>query len=143
MMLPFSDLIESGRFDRELCALADRHYSRQTPGAPQFCPPGELIMLRDSRAEFVFAWLNQKYRMDEQRGYYCSIFRNESPRLSSEIILEAERFAVARWGSGRAFTKVDPRKIRSVNPGFCFKKAGWRFCGLDPEGKHILEKALV
>jgi hypothetical protein len=143
MLLPFTDsLVQASRFDPELCRLADQHYSRQKPGTPQFCPPGELILLRNCEGSVVFSWVNQKYRNDLQRGYYNSIFRNESERLSSAIILEAERFAIQRWGGGRAFTKADPLKIKSLNPGYCFKQAGWQFCGIDPDGKHILEKFL-
>ncbi len=101
-------------------------------------------MLRDSSGLVLFVWMypDPKYRIDSQVGYNCAIFRNESHRLSSEIILEAETFAVRRWGPGRAYTFIDPRKIRSVNPGCCFKRAGWTFCGKTKSGKHILEKDL-
>ena len=143
MLLPFTGgLVEASRFDNELRILADAHYSRQKTGTPQFCPPGELVLLRDAQGRVVFSWVLQKYRLDDQRGFYNSIFRNISGRLSSEVILEAEQFAVRRWGAGRAFTKVDPSKVKSPNPGYCFKVAGWSFVGKDPEGKHILEKNL-
>lgn len=143
MLLPFTDrLIETGRFDCESALLADRHYSRGKIGSPQFAPPGELIVLRDASGLVVFTWVRQQFRLDEQFGYYCSMFRNESPRLSSDIILEAETFAVARWGAGRAFTFIDPRRVASANPGYCFKRAGWKFVGLNPKGQHILEKYL-
>jgi hypothetical protein len=82
-------------------------------------------------------------RMDTQTGFNCAIFRNESSRRSSEIILEAERFAVAKWGPSRAFTFVDVRKVRSSNPGWCFIAAGWRKCGKTKSGKIILEKQLL
>jgi len=83
-----------------------------------------------------------KLRMDTQTGFNCAIFRNESERRSSEIILEAERFAVAKWGPNRAYTFVDGRKVRSSNPGWCFIAAGWRKCGKTKSGKIILEKQL-
>jgi hypothetical protein len=79
-------------------------------------------------------------RMDGQTGYNNAIFRNESPRLSSEIILEAEHHAIARWGPNRMYTYIDPAKIKSANPGYCFKVAGWRFLRLSAEGKHLLVK---
>ena len=82
-------------------------------------------------------------RMDNQEGYNCTIFRNESQRKSSEIILEAETFAVAKWGPGRAYTFIDSRKIRSVNPGYCYKVAGWKDVGATKSGKRILEKCLT
>jgi hypothetical protein len=143
MLLPFHNhLIETHKFDRELVPLADRHYSRTKIGAPQFGGNGESLVLRDSRGEVLFVWLRQRFRKDTQVGVLCSKFRNESPRLSSELILEAESLVMARWGAGRVFTYVDPTKITSRNPGYCFKKAGWRFVGISPKGLHILEKDL-
>jgi hypothetical protein len=130
MLLPFfNGLTLTNPFDPECAILADRHYSRQTIGSPQFAGCGRKIILRDANAQVLFVWIYSYYRLDGLDGYYCSIFRNESERLSSEIILEAEHFAVYRWGSGRAFTFIDATAIRSRNPGYCFKKAGWRFVG--------------
>lgn len=64
-----------------------------------------------------------------QQGINCSIFRNESPHLASAMILDAETWASARWPGERLYTYVNPDRIRSSNPGYCFKRAGWRFCG--------------
>jgi len=44
------------------------------------------------------------------------------------------------WGPDRLFTYVDPSKILSANPGYCFKRAGWRFVRRMADGKHLLEK---
>ena len=69
------------------------------------------------------------------------IGRNEGQRLSSELILEAEALAWSKWPGERFYTYVDPRKIKSKNPGFCFLKAGWRKCGITKVNKLlILEK---
>lgn len=38
------------------------------------------------------------------------------------------------------FTYVDPSKIRSFNPDYCFKVAGWRFIRRTRSGKHLLAK---
>lgn len=84
-----------------------------------------------------------EYRMDGMDGYNCAIFRNESARRSSDIILEAERMAVNKWGPNLAYTYVDPRKIESVNPGYCFKCAGWNFLRVSKGGKHLLLKELI
>jgi hypothetical protein len=35
---------------------------------------------------------------------------------------------------------LTPSKIKSANPGYCFKVAGWRFLRLSAEGKHLLVK---
>lgn len=42
----------------------------------------------------------------------------------------------------RLFTYVEPGKIRSTNPGYCFKKAGWRACGRNKTGKLVLLERL-
>lgn len=140
-----SGLIQTTHFDGECAELADRHYSRRTIGARQFCYSGRKLVLRDIAGAVVFVWMypDPALRMDGQVGYNCSIFRNESTRRSSEIILEAERHAVAKWGAGRAYTYIDPRCIASRNPGYCFKVAGWAYEGTTKSGKHILAKELA
>lgn len=146
MILPFtSGLIQTNHFDPEMAALADRHYSRRTPGARQFCYSGRKLVLRNAEGSVLFVWMfpDPKLRMDTQTGYNCAIFRNESERRSSEIIQEAERFAVVKWGPNRAYTFVDGRKVKSSNPGWCFIAAGWRVCGKTKSGKRILEKELT
>lgn len=118
--------------EKTCVVLADRHYSRRTPGSPRFTYAGRQLVLRDSAGLVVFAWTwpRDEYRDDGRYGYHCALFRNESNRRSSEIILEAETYAVASWGPGQAWTFIDPRKVSSPNPGYCFKMAGWRSAGL-------------
>jgi hypothetical protein len=142
MLLKFSDeLVRVGKFDLEACLLADKHYSRQKPGTNQFMPPGRTIVLRSAEGDVVFGWLWQLKRDDGQAGYNCSIFRNESSRRSSDIILEAEKRAVDAWGPNRGFTYIDPDSITNKrNPGYCFKMAGWKFVKRIPSGLHLLEK---
>src|SRR5688572_19042652 len=129
-------------FDQECRALADRHYSRRTVGARQFAYSGRKLVLRDAAGLVLFVWMypDETMRMDGQVGYNCAMFRNESARRSSDIILEAESMAVEKWGPNRMYTYVDPSKIASRNPGYCFKRAGWRFVRLSAGGKHLLEK---
>jgi hypothetical protein len=145
MLLPFtSGLCQTNHFDPECAQLADRHYTRRKKslGKRQFSTCARKLILRDAPGTVLFVWTFSIKRMDDQTGFNCAIFRNESKRRSSEIILEAERFAVAKWGTNRAFTFVDPRKVRSPNPGWCFIAAGWRKCGKTKKGKIILEKYL-
>ena len=132
----------TNHFDQECRQLADRHYSRRTPGARQFCYSGRKLVLRNAEGTTLFVWMYPKpeMRMDDQTGYNCAIFRNESERLSSEIILEAERMAIEKWGPNRFYTYVDPSKIESANPGYCFKKAGWKYIRTAKSGKHLLVK---
>lgn len=129
MLLPFtSDLVVTSPQDPEMSMLADRHYSRKTPGARQFMGNGRKIVIRNASGSILFGWMwpDAEKRLDHLDGFQCTIFRNESDRVSSEIILECERIIVSLWGSNRAYTYVDPQKIKSVNPGCCFKKAGWK-----------------
>jgi hypothetical protein len=145
MLLPLTDgLMKTTHFDDECRQLADRHYSRRTIGARQFSYSGRKLVLRDTAGQVLFVWMfpDPALRMDGQIGYNNALFRNESARRSSEIILEAEWHAVAKWGPNRAYTYIDPIKIASRNPGYCFKCAGWRFVGLSAGGKHLLEKHL-
>src|SRR3972149_3413891 len=113
MLALFEGLIKTTHFDDEMRQLADRHYSRRTVGAKQFAYSGRKLVLRDAIGDVLFVWMypDPAMRMDGQTGYNCAIFRNESTRRSSEIILEAERFDIEKWGVGRGYTYVDPRKI--------------------------------
>jgi hypothetical protein len=120
-------------------ALADRHYSRKTVGAPLFVGPGKKLVLLGADGKALFVWRQSIYRLDGQKGVECTIFRNEGPRLSSELICEAMEVAWQVWPGARLFTYVDASKIRSKNPGCCFKKAGWRRCGKSKGGLVVLE----
>jgi len=143
VLLPFHDgLFRTTHFDPECAALADRHYSRRTPGARQFCYAGRKLVLRDAYAKVLYVWMwpRDDMRMDNQTGYNCAIFRNESERQSSEIILEAEALAVEKWGPNRFYTYVNPKKIRSTNPGYCFLAAGWRKVRFSKAGLVLLVK---
>jgi len=141
-------LMVSNQSDPELAELADRHYSRRTVGSRQFVGPGAKLVLRDAPGDVLFVWVwhnskgKQLDRWDKQLGICCSLFRNESSRRSSEIILEAEAFAIEKWGHSRAYTYVDASKISSRNPGYCFKSAGWKFVKRTPKKLHLLEKEL-
>jgi hypothetical protein len=145
MLLKFDEsLIVTTHFDPEMARLADRHYSRRTVGARQFLYSGRKIVIRDALGLVLFGWMfpDPDKRMDGQVGYNCAIFRNESQRRSSDIILECEQIALNKWGPNRVYTYVNPKKIRSANPGYCFKMAGWRKCGESKSGQHLLEKIL-
>lgn len=124
----------SHKFDREGAKLADGHYSRRTIGSPQFMPPGETIVLIAAGA--VFGWWRPApssgiVAMNGLDGWTCSIFRNTSPVLSSELVLAAEIELVnadkqsPACGPSGMLTYVWDKKVRSANPGYCFKKAGW------------------
>ena len=141
--LPWTEgLHKTTHFDDEMRQLADRHYSRRTVGARQFTFSGRKLILRDAAGLVLFAWYypDPAMRFDGQVGYNNAIFRNESDRLASDIILEAEAAAFEKWGPNRLYTYIDADKVRSPNPGYCFKMAGWKYVGLSKGGKHLLTK---
>src|ERR1700747_328960 len=117
MLLPFTDgLVKTTHFDGEMSILSDRHYSRRTPGARQFLYSGRKLVLRNTEGTVLFGWVwpEDDKRMDGQTGYNCAIFRNESRRKSSEIILEAEQHAFEKWGPNRCYSYIDPNKTRPI-----------------------------
>jgi DNA modification methylase len=125
--------------------LYNRHYSayQYADGRERklFCGPGEKMVLMTEKQDALFVW--RKFIDDTgQKGINCAVFRNESDILSSELIVEAERIAYTRWPGERMYTYVNPEKIKSSNPGCCFKKAGWRSCGETKGGLLILEKQM-
>ena len=93
-------------------------------------PPGEHLLLMTTDGLSIFGWLYQTIeRRDKQNGVCCTIFRNEGTQLSSGLIAEAMELAWERWPGERLWTYVDATKIRSSNPGYCFKQAGWEKAG--------------
>src|SRR5262245_43758049 len=105
-------------------------------------PPGQTIVLKAPGA--VWGW----WRPDPQSGirslngldgWTCTIFRNERPELfrSSELVLEAERF-ILECGPDGLITYVADAKVRSHNPGCCFKVAGYRVTGRSADGRKTL-----
>ena len=125
--------------------LYERHYScyHYADGRERklFVGPGEKMVLMTEKQDAIFVW--RKFKDDSgQQGLNCAVFRNESNILSSELILEAEKIAATRWPNERMYTYVNPAKVRSSNPGCCFKKAGWIPCGSTKGGLLILEKQI-
>ena len=122
--------------------MLSQHYSSKNnhPLTPHITPPGEdmVLMTVDSRA--LWAWSIEHHRSDGQEGINCTVFRNETDILSSDLIREADELADARWGRMRHFTYVDGSKVKSRNPGYCFIAAGWQPCGYSKKGLRILER---
>ncbi len=125
----------SHRADPRALPLANRHYTRQKIDSPQFVPPGRCIVLltRQSDALWVTSYPLAAYVKHAWAGaWICSLFRNESPALASQLIVDA--VAITRWHAERAWdgipplgmvTFVDPTRIRSDHPGYCYKRAGF------------------
>jgi len=111
-------------------AIFDRHYSRTRYADGRrpllFVGPGEKLVLVRHDARALFVWRR------------FAVFRNEGAELSSQLIREADAMADARWPGERHYTYVAPRRIRSSNPGCCFKHAGWRACGVTKWNKLVV-----
>ena len=119
--------------------IADRHYSRKTRGATHFCGPGEKLVLITPDEKALFVWRKNKFRKDGQEGVECTIFRNEGAGLSSDLIRKAMELAWKKWPGQRLFTYVNPYAVKSTDPGFCFKRAGWKEVGRSKGGLILLE----
>jgi hypothetical protein len=126
----------SHRSDPRARVLADRHYNRQSIGAPGFVPPGRCLVLlaEDESAFWITSWPFAQYTRHAWAGaWICSAFRNEGTHLSSELIREALACTRWRWPDVPALgmvTFVDPAMVKPTQrPGWCFRKAGFRPCG--------------
>lgn len=109
--------------------LADRHYSRQTVGAVNFCRPGRNYVLRTLEANSVWVSYYSKYRDDKFDAIECTLFRNESSYLSSELILLASLMSFQHFGESAPktiITYVKADSVKSSNAGYCYLKAGYR-----------------
>lgn len=111
-----------------------RHYSfsrsKRIPDTEtRIAGPGEKMLLLTADATALFVW-RKFISKDGQQGVNCAVFRNESSHLASDLIVDAMRLGWERWPGARFYTYVNPRKVRSTNPGYCFLRAGWRKCGI-------------
>lgn len=137
----------SHRFDLPARLLADRHYSRQKPGSPQFMPAGScrVLVANNSKAVFGLSFPKAEYVKHAWAGaWVCSIFRNEDAGpLASQMIREAMAIMQTEYDVPAlgCITFVDPKKVIGVLErgervkGFCFKKAGFRAVGETKSGK--------
>jgi len=137
----------SNRFDPAACKLADRHYSRQKPGSPQFMPPGScrVLVAKNSKAVFGMSYPKAEYVKHAWAGAWTvSIFRNEDAGpLASDMIREAMAHMRTEYGKPPELgcvTFVDPKKVPGILcrgeriKGFCFWKAGFRPVGETKKG---------
>lgn len=137
--------------DPRAFALFQRHYSYQNYADGRrarygyrnrslIIGPGEKLVLLGNDERALFGW--RRYHDASQGfGVCCTVFRNEGAERSSDLIREAARLAWTRWPGERLFTYVDPRKVTSGSPGYCFHKAGWRWIGVTRWNRlHIWEK---
>lgn len=120
------------RTDPRARDLADRHYSRQTIGAPEFMTNGRTLVLLTLCERAVWGVIENMDPAGNLR-WRCSIFRNTGAGLSSDLIAEATTKTYRYWTSHYGghpvvplTTEVDPLKTkRKRDPGRCFLRAGW------------------
>lgn len=139
---------ESHRADPFSCDVADRHYSRQKVGSPQFVPPGRChVLKRDlgegKKAVWVTSWPFAEYVKHAWAGAWVnSFFRNENAGLSSELILAAIADTRNKWAPPELgiITFVCPKRVKPSivrgKPmwGYCYKKAGFEHVGYTKGG---------
>lgn len=132
----------SNRFDPAAVELADRHYSRQQPGTPQFVPPGRnLVFVAGDPVAALWVSLDQRFASHAWAGAWtCPLFRNEGAGLSSDLIREALAATRRAWGEPPdegLVTFVNPQAVRSSNPGFCFLEAGFERVGVTQKRRYL------
>ena len=135
----------SHRADPVAVRLADRHYNRQHIGSPQFVPPGRNLcfVTDDALAVWTTSWPFAEWVKHEWAGAWVnSIFRNEGPHLSSELIREA--VACTRWTweppELGIVTFVDAGKVRRKrDPGRCYLRAGFQHVGFTKGGLYAFQ----
>jgi len=92
------------RTDTRARLLADRHYSRKSPGHPEFCPPGDNIVLLGLHNDAL--WVSHRPhpgaletpRADGLDYWDNPYFRNESDHLASDLIVQALGITIQIWG---------------------------------------------
>jgi hypothetical protein len=120
--------------------MADRHYSRQKPGAPQFVKPGSCLVLKhvneagDVDALWVTSAPIADYVQHEWAGAWeCSLFRNESGLRASDLIRDAVAATLWRYGEPPVLgmvTFIDTDKTRPIAvPGYSYRRARFRHVG--------------
>lgn len=75
-------------------------------------------------------------------GVQVTVFRNEGQFRSCSLVREAvSGWAAHRWPGARLFVLASGRRVVATNPGYPFRLAGWRRCGINHNGLIVLEHA--
>jgi hypothetical protein len=108
-------------------------------------PPGQTLVLVSRCERAVFGWWRPHpdagiEAMNGLDGWTCTLFRNEGTTLSSLLGRQHEQLLLERYdyGPDGLITYVWDRKIASCNPGFCFKRAGWKRTGRSKDKRKTL-----
>lgn len=141
--------VRADRFDWECLPLADRHYNRQTPGSPQFVPPGRCLVLKFVGALWVTSWPFAEYTRHQWAGAFVnSLFRKECPGVASEFIREACAATAAEYPDIPPLgmvTFIDPKEVteRKVRGRVCiahsYFEAGFVHVGYTKAGLWVMQ----
>jgi hypothetical protein len=124
--------------DPRAIELFRRHYSRRpgarAKGTERVAPPGRRVVLLTPEADALYVTSWPRFAMHKWPGaWVCSVFRNESRHLSSDLIVEALAATRELLGAPPAagiITFVDPANVRRKrDPGRCFIRAGFKVIG--------------
>ena len=137
----------SHRYDRKALPLANRHYNRQKPDSPQFCPPGKIVALLSVEHPVSALWVSNYQDHVSHRwpgAWTNSLFRNEGENLSSELIRDAlavTRFYWREVPELGLITFIDSEKVKKKrDPGYCYLRAGFKYIGFTKINRlHVLQ----
>lgn len=124
--------IATKKTDPDCLALSNRHYSRVSIGAPQFTRPGPNLVLRTQLGDAVWvSWYSKKRDDNFKDVMECTIFRNESRYLSSDLVKWAIYASIQKWGvpAEGFITFVKDSAVKSENPGANYLQAGFKKVG--------------
>lgn len=127
--------------DPRALEMADRHYSRQNPGTPEFIGNGHKIVLMHFAPDGTPAalWASHRpapgmaERPDGRDVWACTMFRVEQRTvLASELIKEAVAITAGIWRPlpmDGFYTTINPKFVKSQGRkrgwGWCYQCAGW------------------
>lgn len=122
-----------------LLELIKVHHLEDIMGKALKVKPHQRLVLLSTCGRAVLIWgVSQVSGFDP--GVQCMIFRNDSTNLSSKLITDAEKLANDKWPQYSCFTIINTSEIKSTNPGYCFKCAGWEFTKKLRGPYHLLVK---
>ena len=142
--LPFDELIPLRDGEEYLRRIVDQHYSarryRDGRRPKKIVGPGEYLILATPCRGFLIVFRVSNRPIGGQSGVYLSFCRNTTARKTSTLIRAALERAWQRWPGKPVFTFVNPRKVKSEIPGYCFRRAGFRHVGNTTRGLLIFRK---
>jgi hypothetical protein len=101
-----------GKFTPAGARLADGHYSRRTPGSPQFMPPGQTLVLLTPDCRAVFGW----WRPDPRSGIVYVWDAKVASRNPGYCFKVAGWKAIGRSADGKKTLLHKPAELAGQTP---------------------------